>query len=150
MFRMLLHDNLSSICDSHSQATFHTHFSKHKLSMHNQLHLYFFHKNMELNVFSYKGNIIHNGSFFSTYVFHILMFFNIFFRIGILLFLHYIWPFFRFSHNCILQFNLHDHKFGIFHYGKFEDINEGKKVLSFFGKAYHMNEVRGLFIVKDL
>lgn len=150
MFHMLLHDNLFSICDSHSLAIFHTHFNKHKPSMRNQLHLGFFRKNMILNVFSCMGSITHNDSFFSICAFHILMFFNIFFRIGKRLFLNYISPFFQFSHNCILQFSLRDHKFGIFRYDKFEGINEGKKVLSFFGKVYHRNEVKGLFKVQDL
>lgn len=95
------------------------------------------------------GSISHNGNFFSIYVFSILIFFHIFYHIEILLFIHYISPFFMSSRNYILSQSLHTNKACIFHYGTIKDINEYNKFLFFFDIVFHRNVARDLDRVMD-
>lgn len=134
-----LRDSLSSIYDSRSSAAYHKLINKQMIFMRTRQHLHFCHNNKSLNVFSCKGNIIRNGSFFNTYVCRKSMFFNIFFHIGRPICLHCISPFFKFYRNCILQFLLIYRKVGIFRYGIAEGINEDSIDLVFFDMAYHMS-----------
>ena len=119
-----------------------------KSFMRNQPHLHFCRNGKLPNASSCKGSIHRNGSFFSIYVSRTLTTFSIFSHIEILFFLHCILPFFRFCRSCILLMCLHASKACIFHRGKVEGINVGKKGLFFFGKVCHMNEVQGLYQVK--
>lgn len=149
MVRIVLRDNLAHIYGTHMIVIFNTQLHRHKNFKYSQQHLHSFHRNMILNVSSYKESITHNDSFFRIYAFHILRTFNIFYRIGKLLSLHYIWPFFQFSRNYIWLLTLHDHRGDICHYGRVEGISEGNKFHVFFGKVCHRSVARDPYHIRD-
>lgn len=146
---MDLHGNLASIYESHKIIIFHKQPHRHMIFQHNRLHLHFCHRSKTLNVFSCKENIIHSGSFFSIYAYHISNTFNIFFHIGRLLFLHYIQPSFKFSHNYTSLSIPHNRMVGIFHYDIVEDINEDNRFRAFFDKVYRKNVARDPYRIRD-
>lgn len=144
MVRMVPRGNLFSIYGNRSSAVYHKLIRMHMMFGRIPLHRHFCRSSKKLNVFSCKGSIIHNDSFFNICVCRKLMFFRIFFHIGKLICPHCISPFSQFYHSCIWLFLLISSKVDISHYDTTEDINEDNIDLFFFGMVYHKSVARDL------
>lgn len=145
---MVQRDNLFNIYGNRSSTIYHKQIRMQMIFRRTKRHRHFFRNSKKLNVFSCKGNIIHNDSFFNICVCRMLMFSSISFRIGKLICLRCILPFFQFYHSCIWLFLLIYRKVGTYHYGIFKGINEGSIGLFFFGMVCHKSVVRDLGLLQ--
>lgn len=105
---------------------------------------------MLLNVFFYKENMHHDGSFFHIYVYNNSKFFNIFFHIEKLVFINCTWLFLNFFRIHNLLKSLNASMVYIFLYDNAVDKDEDSMDLFFFHKFDHMNGIKYLFHTQDL
>lgn len=153
-FLYIIYKNLNGIClsiyDSHNRAFYRIFIHKKMKSKYNQQHLLFFYSSIELIFSFYMVSMVHDDSFFSTYVSSNLVFFNIFFHTEIFVFTNCILPFWSFFHISNLSKYLNANKACIFPYDKAKDKGVDKKFLFFFHIFVRNYEITNLFRIKDL
>jgi hypothetical protein len=145
-----LDGNFINIYDMNNLMSFHIHLYMKVKFIYSQLHLNFYHNSILLSAFFYKADNFHDDSFFNIYVLDNSEFFNIFYRIEIIVFINYISSFLNFFHiNMWLKY-LNVNMVDIFLYGIIKDKDVYNMDLFFDYIFYHMNEVLYLFNIQDL
>ena len=145
-----LYDSYFDMYDIRNSIFCRRHLRMSKKFRYNLQRPHFFHNNKSLNAFFYMVNSLHDDSFFHICVYYNSELFRTFYHIGIFVALSCILLFLYFFHISTKWGFLRVSKVCIFLYDKVEDKDGDNKVLFFYHRFVHMNEVQYLFHILDL